>query len=559
MTSTFDVDQLTTFIDEFVTTVPAILKKNPLTADLVGQIDRLSEEFNTPFSLAIVGQMRIGKSSLMNGIIGRESAVVGVNETTATINFFKYGEGDLTNKFRVHWKDKHCEDFSCSAIGKWVGELEHASRTRFLEFFDDSDFFKRINLIDTPGTRSVINNHRDIINNFIAEKREQETLQHGGKADAIMYVSGPVANLSAEKMLKDFQDNTRLPGSTQYNSIAVLHKWETLDVERPYDEALKKASFMEKQLQQSVLKVIPVSGPLALATKTLDDDFWNNLVQLIQSNDLHNLRQNIERGDSRFKRRIENGEKLLKQSQLPWACFRTIIKYAIQENIKNGDKLRNEILRLSGIESLMAFIEKNFIEKSKQIKSLTVLKKAIEPCHIAQLRIKADIDEKEKLINDAERSLSILSNYITQKNEFLKDVIKFIHAAKTPFLKELEQHKQTQIDLGNKTGSIEKYYNQIVGDMKTLSLLETYSKYFSETEAIEIRYLCGCYGNSAVERTACYSSNMIQALDEVLDRLDFWNGRRVTLISQLNSVIDHLVMRLEELADELEKMSEENE
>ncbi len=32
----------------------------------------------------------------------------------------------------------------------------------------------------------------------------------------------------------------------------------------------------------------------------------------------------------KFKARIENGEKLLKQSRLPWACFRTIIKHTIQ-------------------------------------------------------------------------------------------------------------------------------------------------------------------------------------------------------------------------------------
>lgn len=559
MASVFDNDQLTTFIDEFVTKVPVILKENPLTADLVGQVDRLAEEFETPFSLAIVGQMRIGKSSLMNGMIGRESAVVGVNETTATINFFKYGEGDLTNKFRVHWKDQHYQDFPCSEIEEWIGESEHAARTRFIEFFNDSDFFKKINLVDTPGTRSVIGDHGTIINGFLAEKRERETLQHGGKADAIVYVSGAVANVSTEDMLKEFQENTRLPGSTPYNSVAVLHKWETLNVERPYEEAQKKAAFMEKQFQQSVSKVIPLSGPLALAAKTLAADFWNDLVQLILANDLQKLQKNLERGDNRFRKRIEHGGELLKQSRLPWACFRTIVKHAIQEDIKEGDKLQEEVLRLSGIEILMAFIHENFIEKRNQIKSLTILKKAIEPCYIAQLRIKADIDEKEKLINSAEQSLSLIGQYITPKDDFLKPVIKFIQVAKEPFLKELERNKQTQLDLGNKTGKIEKYYNQVIGDMKTLSLLATYSNNFSETETNEIHHLCGSFGGSAMERSACYSKNADQAFDIVLDRIDFWTERRATSPSQLNPLFNHLEMRLEELADELEILSEDNE
>lgn len=555
MASNFDIDQLAIFIDEFVTTVPSILRENPLTADLVGKVDRLAEEFETPFTLAVVGQMRIGKSSLMNGMIGKESAVVGVNETTATINYFKYGEGDLTDKFRVHWKDKHYEEFPCVEINRWVGESEHASRTKYLEFFDNSEFFKKIQLVDTPGTRSVIGAHGETIDGFLAEKRENETLQHGGKADAIVYVSGVVANVSTEDMLRDFQDNTRLPGSTPYNSIAVLHKWETLNVEHPYDEAMKKASFMEKQLQEYVSKVIPVSGPLALAAKTLDDNFWDHLIQLIQRNDLQNLQKSLERGDSRFKKQIEDGDKLLSQSRLPWACFRTIITYAIQESIMDGKRLRDEVLNLSGIDILITFIEKNFIEKRNIIKSLTILKKAIEPCQIAQLRIKADIKEKEQLLHSAVQNLLILDNYITKESKFLEPVSKFIHSAKKPFHNELDRHKKTQADLGQKTRVIEECYNRIIGDMRTLAFLDSNNSAFSDDELREIRHICGSYGFAVLERLACYSNDKNQALNILEDRIDFWTDKETTIESKLKQIIGHIIFRLEELADELENVS----
>jgi hypothetical protein len=105
-----------------------------------------------------------------------------VTETTATINCFRYGRGDLCDQFRVHWHDGSTEDLSLSDIDAWLGHQSNASQTRFLDLFADSDFLQTANIIDTPGTRSVLETHDEAVHGFLAEKLEADSLKYGSRA-----------------------------------------------------------------------------------------------------------------------------------------------------------------------------------------------------------------------------------------------------------------------------------------------------------------------------------------------------------------------------------------
>ena len=81
-------------IERFARELPEALGRDRLTADLAPQVSELLRFDEQLFTVAVVGQMRVGKSSLLNALVDRENlAVTGVEETTATINWFKYGEG----------------------------------------------------------------------------------------------------------------------------------------------------------------------------------------------------------------------------------------------------------------------------------------------------------------------------------------------------------------------------------------------------------------------------------------------------------------------------------
>src|SRR6266446_6678879 len=178
------------------------------------------------------------------------------------------------------WKDRPAEEFDLKAIRRWIGDSAEAMSTGCLEFFSDAEFLRIANIVDTPGTRSTIGSHEEIINDLLARKRDDETQRLGGEADAILYVISPVARQSDEEMLRDFEKTSRFPGSSPYNSLAVVHKWEMLDADDPYAEAEPKAERILKAMNGLVSAVIPASAPLGKAAKQFDDQFWRTVLDL---------------------------------------------------------------------------------------------------------------------------------------------------------------------------------------------------------------------------------------------------------------------------------------
>ena len=107
----FDYREFQQLIERLSAELPSVLASHHTTVNLVPQVVDLLNVAETPFTLAVVGQMRVGKSSLLNALVGAELAVTGVTETTATINWFKHGDVSQSERFRVVWKDRPAEDF----------------------------------------------------------------------------------------------------------------------------------------------------------------------------------------------------------------------------------------------------------------------------------------------------------------------------------------------------------------------------------------------------------------------------------------------------------------
>ena len=140
----FSYEQFDDVVKRFATSMPEFLLRHKSTAPLAFELQRLRllESLDMRFTVAIVGQMRVGKSTLLNALIGENLAPTGVTETTATINWFRHGQGDQCHNFRVHWMDGSTSDFPLQKASEWIGTDENASKTRCLDFFADTDFLR---------------------------------------------------------------------------------------------------------------------------------------------------------------------------------------------------------------------------------------------------------------------------------------------------------------------------------------------------------------------------------------------------------------------------------
>jgi GTP-binding protein EngB required for normal cell division len=69
----------------------ADFRESHLPADTTMQMERLARQVEQPCEVAVVGRVKVGKSTFINALLGAEDelAKVGATETTATLNYFR--------------------------------------------------------------------------------------------------------------------------------------------------------------------------------------------------------------------------------------------------------------------------------------------------------------------------------------------------------------------------------------------------------------------------------------------------------------------------------------
>lgn len=102
-------------------------------------IHELSKSLDEPFLFVVVGEVKAGKSSLLNAMFGREFCRVDVLPATDKIYFFKYGAREQN-----------------------VNVSE-----RLAECYRPHRFLKDFNIVDTPGTNTIVEQHQTITEKFL--------------------------------------------------------------------------------------------------------------------------------------------------------------------------------------------------------------------------------------------------------------------------------------------------------------------------------------------------------------------------------------------------------
>ena len=369
----------------------------------LGDCERQLRELETgivrPFNIAVFGRMRTGKSSLINAFLGRDLAITGVEETTATVNVISHSDDPaMREKFTVHWKDRPPETFPLERlVADWSGKTEdvvrRVSNTAFLQLYSDDPALALHEIIDTPGTGAAVSDHEKVAQAFL-----DPSVQEGRKADALVYVFGINGRETDEANLKTFREGC-LPGSRPYNSVGVLHKWDATywNSGGDWEEIRSKAERLKGQMASVVADVIPVSAPVAsLAARSGDADLEAMLALLAQKGreTVESLLQDDEDWDDDAECRA-----LRKRFAVPWICFRVCVR----EAIRLGDgataaSLRTRLRELGGIDRLRTFLDRNFFKSAALIRQRQQYARFLRVKDEAYARIQ---DRQEALETDA--------------------------------------------------------------------------------------------------------------------------------------------------------------
>ncbi len=192
--------------------------------DLVGHLpfSEMESGLGTPFLFVVCGEVNAGKSTLINGLFGRDLCRVNVLPETARVLWYRYG--------------KASEDQEITPL------LEQR--------FRPIDFLKDFNLIDTPGTNSIVKDHQDITEKFLPT------------ADLILFVF-PVSNPWGAAT---WDLITRLPAECLSRIVFIIQQADQRDA-IDLEVILGHMTALSVKRIGQVVPIFAVSGKLAYEAK----------------------------------------------------------------------------------------------------------------------------------------------------------------------------------------------------------------------------------------------------------------------------------------------------
>lgn len=132
-----------------------LVEKYPQGKDTKEELDGLANQISTrKYRVAVIGEFKRGKSSLVNCLLGTEILPTDILPTTAVINRIVY---DTEQKLDIHYKDGHTEVSDINSLSEYATKLD-SEKEKFAETIKEiivhypSVFGQNnIELLDTPG------------------------------------------------------------------------------------------------------------------------------------------------------------------------------------------------------------------------------------------------------------------------------------------------------------------------------------------------------------------------------------------------------------------------
>lgn len=236
--------------------------------------DRLE---NKKITIAVIGQFKRGKTTLINTILGRPLLPVGIVPITAAITRIEYAEpaegathsaGDIAT---VYFRNGLCEEVPAADLHMYISEQENHDNERDVaevELLTDAEFLKDgLTLVDTPGVGSVHENNSKSAVDFAKE------------SDGVVFMLSVDSPLNQIEV--DFLRKVRRFAGKFYFAVNKIDRVDEEELAEylEYCTALISNIMELEEEDAKALKLIPVSAKKNIGVDALTEMIRKDLVE----------------------------------------------------------------------------------------------------------------------------------------------------------------------------------------------------------------------------------------------------------------------------------------
>lgn len=334
-------------------------------------LDELARRLDQPLRVALVGSVKAGKSTLLNGLLGERIAPTDSRECTRIVTWYHYGaapavRGKLTDGNVVMLPAK-----------RQIDRLELDLQGLPAEDFERIDVtwpapgIRDITLIDTPGTASISQEVSHQTSEFLAPE------DGAAGADAIVYLLRSLHEADIQ-YLKALNERTR-HGSAMMGSVAVLSRADELGSGR-LTAMVSINQVVDKLRRDPTLEgvcetIVPVAGLMGMGATTLRQaDFA--------------LFRDLAAHDPEMTQHLLVSAEHFIASKEPWlpseharidlvdrfGMYGIRLAFAsIRGGINEAGELADELMRRSGLNELRRVIDVHFTQRQSELKAHSIV------------------------------------------------------------------------------------------------------------------------------------------------------------------------------------------
>lgn len=334
-------------------------------------LSRLTQRLDEPLRVAIVGSVKAGKSTLLNGLLGERIAPTDARECTRIVTWYHHGNAPtVRGRLTTGEAQTIPARRQPNRLELELGGLSAESFER-IDVTWPAPGVRNITLIDTPGTESVSHDVAHQTYEFLAP-------EHGAAgADAIIYLLRSLHE-SDVRYLQELNARTRY-GNARMATIAVLSRADEVGSSR-LSAMVSINDVVDKLRNHTDLAsiceaIVPVSGLMGMgATSLRQADYV--IFRDLGSRDPKST-EHLLLSAEHF---IASKEPWLPTEQTRIDLVDRFGMYgirmafaAVRGGITDADALSAELTRRSGLDELRRLIDVHFSQRQTDLKAHAVV------------------------------------------------------------------------------------------------------------------------------------------------------------------------------------------